>query len=403
MQIFLSDKEGNLELLIGNCELLTLEELQAQHSDNLISVVDMPDSEKSLIILETVGARENLKDCLSEIRHEIANPLNLIKVMVHIIHEGTIDAKKTNELLGNIEKNIDKITDILSSLTDRYTDEDGQVNKIHVNDFIDSILDMFRYVFKDSNVLLDITKSREVSLCNIQSVGTTLTQAIFNLIKNSFHALKRSDQELKIVKLVFERVDNKLHLTIEDNGPGFSERAIESIFYKNITTNIKEDGHGLGLQLVREYIQKNKGEVTLDTNFKDGARFKVKLPIEGVKKKSILIIDDIEDILSSIQTTLGEQYEVKACSNTKVAYQYLLTHNVDLIISDLRMPEESGLDFYKKSSREFPSIPFILFTAYPNAVVGEEAEKNKSGFRLVSKPHLDELEDEVEKIFKVAS
>ncbi|OIQ19078.1 MAG: hypothetical protein BM556_07270 [Bacteriovorax sp. MedPE-SWde] len=403
MHIFLSDKEGNLELLSGNCELKTVEELQKKYSDNLISVIEMPDTEKRLIVLETIGSRGGLEDCLSEIRHEIANPLNLIKVMVHIIHEGTVDGKKANELLGNIEKNIDKITDILSSLTDKYVDEDDQVNKIHVNDFIDSILDMFRYVFKDSNVLLDIRKSREVSLCNIHSVGTTLTQAIFNLIKNSFHILKKSNQELKIVKLVFERVDNKLHITIEDNGPGFSERAMESIFYKNITTNTEEDGHGLGLQLVREYIQKNKGEINLDTSFKAGARFKIKLPVEGVEKKSILIIDDIEDILSSIQTTLGEQYEVKACSNTKVAYQYLLTHNVDLIISDLRMPEESGLDFYKKSSREFPTIPFILFTAYPNAVVGEEMEKNKSGFRLVSKPHLDELEDEVEKIFKVAS
>lgn len=400
MQIYLVDKDGSLELVSGSSNLKTIAELQKNYEDHLIKVVDLPGNEQRLVLVEA-DFKDKVKKSFSEIRHEVSNPLNLIKIMVRILEDGNVDEVKKVGLLKDMGKNIDRITNILSSLSDKYLEEFEDKNILQVENFIDDTLNMFKFVFKDSNVVLDIRKSRDVHSCYLTSVGTTLTQAVFNLIKNAFYILKQADQELKIVKLGFERIENQLMIYIEDNGPGFDERSKESIFYKNISSN-EEDGHGLGLQLVREYIQQNGGTVVLDESFSEGARFKISLPLHGVDKKSILIIDDIEDILSSVQTTLGEQYNIKACSNTKVAYQYLLANTVDLVICDLKMPEENGLEFYDKMSKSYPDTPFILFTAYADEEV-RSYKKEIENFQLVEKPNLPKLEQEVEKMLKLAS
>jgi len=400
MQIYLTNNKGELTLLSGSSHVRTIEDLQKNYNDHLIEIVEIPESELKLVLVEA-NYKDKIKKSFSEIRHEVANPLNLIKIMVHILEQGNADKEKEAELIGDINKNIERITDILGSLSDKYLEDFEEKNIIRVEQFTDEILDMFRYVFKDSNVVLDIRKNRDVHSCYLTSVGTTVTQAIFNLIKNAFYILKNSDQDLKIVKLSFERVNKYLQIIIEDNGPGFDERLKDSIFYKNISTNNKEEGHGVGLQLVREYIQQNGGSISLDESFKKGARFRINFPLHGIDKKSILIIDDIEDILSSIQTTLGEHYNIKACSNTQVAYQYLLSNSVDLVVCDLKMPNENGLEFYEKVVKDYPETPFILFTAYPS-IETRRIDEGVENFSLIEKPNLPGLEHQVEKMLKAS-
>jgi CheY-like chemotaxis protein len=394
------DREGVLELISGSSKLKTMIDLQKNFKEQHIQLFDLPGTNRRLVVVEA-DFKDKVQKSFSEIRHEVANPLNLIKIMVHILKEGNITEDKKEDLLDDMSRNIERITKILTSLSDKYLQDFEDKTIIQVDQFIDDTLDMFRFVFKDSNVVLDIRKSREVHSCYLTSVGTSLTQAIFNLIKNAFYILKQSDQELKIVKLGFERVGEQLLIFIEDNGPGFDKRAKESIFYKNISPN-EDKGHGVDLQLVREYIQQNGGTILLDESFSEGARFKISLPLQGMDKKSILIIDDIEDILSSVQTALGEQYNIKACSNTKVAYQYLLSNTVDLVICDFKMPEETGLEFYDKVSRSYPQTPFILFTAYADDRV-RNYKKDIDQFCLVEKPNLPKLEQQVEKMLKLAS
>lgn len=82
-------------------------------------------------------------------------------------------------------------------------------------------------------------------------------------------------------------------------------------------------------------------------------------------KPTVLVVDDNQDILSFLQDDLEEKYEVLTASGVKAALPFLETNNVDLIISDILMPDINGYTFCKmiKSSLEQSHIPVILLTA----------------------------------------
>lgn len=111
------------------------------------------------------------------------------------------------------------------------------------------------------------------------------------------------------------------------------------------------------------------------------------------KKARILIVDDEESQLKAVGGFLGKiGYDVSLSSNVNAAISLLDSQPIDLVLSDMRMPGKSGLEFLKIAKDKLPDIAFILMTAYGS--VSDAVEAMKSGaFNYISKPiDLDELE-----------
>ena len=84
----------------------------------------------------------------------------------------------------------------------------------------------------------------------------------------------------------------------------------------------------------------------------------------GTRKYSILIVDDIESIRFALSDFLGREHQVFSAANGIAALELLRQNQIDLVITDIRMPEMSGLELISIIKRDFPKTKYALMTAY---------------------------------------
>lgn len=107
-----------------------------------------------------------------------------------------------------------------------------------------------------------------------------------------------------------------------------------------------------------------------------------------MKQKRVLVVDDEEDLTWSISKHLAkdkDKYQLIAVNNGRAALEALSQFPVDLVISDIRMPEISGLDLLLKIRESYPHTKVIIMTAYGSSDVQDEANK-RGCFKYIEKP-----------------
>ncbi len=107
-----------------------------------------------------------------------------------------------------------------------------------------------------------------------------------------------------------------------------------------------------------------------------------------MKDKTVLVVDDEEDLTWSIGKHLEkdrEYYRHMTCNSGAEALDILARHPIDMVITDIRMPEISGLDLLLKIGELYPHIKVIIMTAYGNSEVQEQANE-RGCFRYIEKP-----------------
>jgi len=120
----------------------------------------------------------------------------------------------------------------------------------------------------------------------------------------------------------------------------------------------------------------------------------------GEAIKSILIVDDEENTRIGLSKLLTQEgFEVGSAANGNEALDYLGQKKVNLVISDINMPDMNGLTFLRELSRKFPSINVIMITAYGGVESYLEA-MNLGAYEYLHKPvRLEELRSVMKKIF----
>ena len=118
------------------------------------------------------------------------------------------------------------------------------------------------------------------------------------------------------------------------------------------------------------------------------------------QQKRILVVDDEENARIALSKILArEGYEVASAGNGYEALNYLRDKNVELIITDINMPEMNGLSFLRELSRSHPESSVIMVTAYGEVESYIEA-MNLGAFEYINKPvKIDELKMIIRKIF----
>jgi two-component system NtrC family sensor kinase len=171
---------------------------------------------------------------------------------------------------------------------------------------------------------------------------------------------------------------------VEDTGCSISEDIMPKIFDPFFTTKGHGKGTGLGLSICYGIIKDHGGDITL-RNTSDGAIAEVRLPAStgDISKGSlperveysanrknvgkhayIMVIEDEENLLDLMSDVLSPYYYVMSYKNGKEALDHINDYDWGLIISDLRMPEMDGMEFYEealKSKSELKDI-FVFIT-----------------------------------------
>lgn len=231
--------------------------------------------------------------------------------------------------------------------------------------------------------------------------GTQLHQVMMNICTNASHAMLDGgvlEVCLQEVNLSLENVrfmvglepGTYAKLTISDTGCGMSRQVLEHIFDPYFTTKEKGKGTGLGLAVVQGIIKSFGGSISVGSRLGEGSIFTILLPVvaavvtdDGLEedegdvpggKERVLLVDD-EQALVNLQTmTLeGLGYDVTPFTSSAQAFQAFAGNpdSFDIIISDMTMPEMTGLQLATKISKIRQNIPFIICTGYSDGLGAE--------------------------------
>jgi PAS domain S-box-containing protein len=227
---------------------------------------------------------------------------------------------------------------------------------------------------------------------NILADPSQIHQVIVNLCTNAFHAMEESGGLLTIelteivpdigMQKMLPRLqaESYLRLSISDTGTGMDDTTMERIFEPFFTTKSVNKGTGLGLSVVHGIITSFGGEIIVDSNKEKGTTFTAYLPvikeetgkvdIKDVPAKgngSILFVDDessVLKIMTMMITKLG--FRIEAMSSPLQALELFRQNpeRFDIIITDLTMPEMTGIELAEKLHKTRPQLPVILMTGY---------------------------------------
>lgn len=233
--------------------------------------------------------------------------------------------------------------------------------------------------------------------CGIVSVDPVqIHQILLNLCTNSAHAMAGNHGTLT-VKLERDRVDDSgqgwLKLTVADTGCGIPPETLDRIFEPYFTTKEKSRGTGMGLALVHGIINRMGGRIEVASEVGVGTSFEIYLPVSRKRTRidqvvntadlvrgqgHILLVDDesqVVEVTGELLTSIG--YKVTGCTSPFEAVRLFsrAPGQFDLLLTDLTMPELTGVELSKAIKEIRSDLPVVLFTGYSDLLSREEVER----------------------------
>lgn len=369
----------------------------------------------------------------TNITHELLTPLTILSASVDELKRVAPVYKEQYRVMNN---NINRLIRLLQQILEFRKAETGnlklRVSQGDLTQFVRRSLDSFRPLMKKKDIQFSIS-------CYPDSFDAyfdpdKLDKILYNLLSNASKYNRPGGMvsvELRVDK------EGMARLAVRDNGPGISVEAQKNLFkrfYEGDYRKFKTIGTGIGLSLVRDLVTLHHGTIGVESEEGKGTTFTVNLPVlrtayadeevedvlltgaNEVKEElpdkeleedfldddptgeqsqkpaadslhSLLIIEDNEELLQLITKLLSTDYIVHTATNGKEAIDKVEHEEIDLIVSDVMMPEMDGIEFcrYIKNNIETSHIPVILLTAKSKEEDRVEAyESGADGF--ISKP-----------------
>lgn len=234
--------------------------------------------QKSLDKIYGSYARE--KALSSSIAHELNTPVAVMKSSLEIyLMKNKVEDRELKELLDNFDENIDRISKIIESLLFLNRRENAISRKFDIKDLVEEIVFDLEDLAEEKNVnLISKMRSREIYTSDI-----LLERVLYNLGKNAI----AYNKEGGLVVFDFAEDEENYFIYVRDTGLGIDEEEKEKVFdlfYRvDESRNKKTGGYGIGLNLVKNIVEKLGGQVLISDNLNGnneirGSIFEVRLP-----------------------------------------------------------------------------------------------------------------------------
>jgi two-component system cell cycle sensor histidine kinase/response regulator CckA len=283
-----------------------------------------------------------------------------------------------------------------------------------LNEGIQSIRKLLqRLIGEDIELLIHL----DSSLKNVRLDPGQIEQIIMNLAVNARDAMPRGGTLLiETSNIILEEgyCDSKqlssppgqyVLLAVTDNGTGMSEKIRHKIFEPFFTTKEKGAGTGLGLASVYGIVKQAKGDILVYSEERIGTTFKIFLPAAGSlsaekpKKpvvykplprgtETILLVEDEDSVRDFTEKLLVQQgYRVVAAREGTEALEKIQALNapVDLLMTDVVMPNMDGHDLASRVSQKYQGIKVLYMSGYSNTFIARRGMVNP-GKAFLQKP-----------------
>lgn len=304
----------------------------------------------------------------------------------------------------------DLVRQILT-ISREYTSE---AQPLYISPIIKEGLKLLRSILP-KNIKIVEKIDKQISLVKADSIR--IYQVFMNLCTNAKHAMEKEDSarlEVELKNVVIQSAlstvpdnimpGNYVKLSVTDTGTGVDPGIADKIFEPHFTTKDKPEGTGLGLATSLCIIKQFGGYIVFDSEPGKGSCFSVFLPAhekEKSKEKAledassvqgrgkILFVDDeieITVMAKKMLTHLG--FSVMTTDSGKQALENFAREPqfFDLLITDLAMPEMTGITLAKEVMRIRPGFPVIICTGHSDTF-DEKAAKDSGIMEYISKPY----------------
>jgi signal transduction histidine kinase len=213
----------------------------------------------------------------ASIVHEISQPINASNLNIELLKlklkSGTIEPEILQEIISALASDNKRITTIIKSLRTIFTERERSFESVHLNEVIDSVLEITRPELIKRNITLEVNQFYDVVL-NISS--TEMHQVLLNLINNAMDSLVSSKTQKSIIRVTIQSLGDAVQIVIFDNGPGVAASLVPTLF--DLLASTKETGMGLGLWLCKYILERHDGSIAY-SGADGGAKFTVQLPL----------------------------------------------------------------------------------------------------------------------------
>lgn len=235
---------------------------------------------------ETIRAQRSdmLKSAfLANMSHEIRTPLNGIIGFTNLLKRSDIDPDEQKKYIDIVSTSGNILLEILNDIMEVSRIESGACElfeeKICLNDVFEEVLDIFQSHEKiSSGVLVLVNRAKAVPRTYINSDRLKIVQIMVNLVSN---AIKYSDKGTISVDFTPAHSDN-IEIRVADTGKGIKPDELEHIFERFHQVDLdpyrRTDGIGLGLTIVKGYMDLLGGSISVDSEFGMGTEFRLLLP-----------------------------------------------------------------------------------------------------------------------------
>ena len=244
----------------------------------------------------------SLGELTAGIAHEIQNPLNFVnnfsEVNTELIDELSQEVDKGNleevkALAKDIKENEQKINHhgkradaIVKGMLQHSRSSSGKKEPTDINALCDEYLRLSYHGLrgKDKSFNAMMKTDFDESIGNLNIIPQDIGRVVLNLLTNAFYVVdekKKSGIENyePTVSITTKKVDDKVFISVTDNGNGIPEKVLNKIFQPFFTTKPTGQGTGLGLSLSYDIVKAHGGELKVETKEGEGTTFIIQLPI----------------------------------------------------------------------------------------------------------------------------
>lgn len=315
---------------------------------------------------------------LSNISHDLKTPLSMILEPVSIMKEKAKDPESKRNL-ETVYDNAVRLNNMIHRTLELQHLEDNDENLLilstfDVVEFCRSVFDVFR----ENNSQKKFIFHSSCQQLLIEADAVKFESVITNLFSN---ACKYSDDG-STISCGISTNGNEVEITVSDDGVGIADIDQPLVFqrmFRSPSTSKLREGTGLGLYLIKKYLELMKGNINLYSKEGQGTTFVVTLPIsektmpitdnkildQDSDKAKILIVEDNSQISGFISDILKDQYTCFTAENGRSGLSIAASIIPDLIIADEMMPIMNGLEMVRhiKQNPRLSSTPIIMLTA----------------------------------------
>lgn len=335
----------------------------------------------------------------TNISHDFRTPLTLIADPINQLLADKSLGEHPHQLLELMKKNANILLRLVNQILDFRKVENGRM-ELHLEpfDLLSSFRgwnDSFRMALLKKHISFSFEVTPDTDF-RMMADSEKMERIYFNLLSN---AVKYTPENGKIV-VKLEAETTNYRFSVFNSGSHISPKEVDAIFERFYQIDGHQAGTGIGLALVRAFVEMHGGQITAHSNEK-GATFTVLFPAQSVSlyhptvvtlpteeaevsatlietdlpldeedtkaadRPTVLVIDDNADIRNYVKTLLAEEYHVLDASEAATGIRLAMKYVPDVIVSDVMMPGMDGIECCRRLKTELQTchIPVILLTA----------------------------------------